>query len=84
MRLRRLIPTLCACLAFVGALSSYKNKETSERIVLDYANTELFESALNAGENTIGKTICFVVDTIKPDSAFGFNNWAGENLNFIS
>ncbi|MCQ2087058.1 MAG: hypothetical protein MJZ37_03190 [Bacilli bacterium] len=84
MRLRRLIPTLCACLVFVGALSSCGNKETTEKIVPDYVNAELFESALNAGEDTIGKTVCFVADTIKPDSAFGFNIWAGEHLNFIS
>ena len=84
MRLRRLIPSLCVCLAFVGSLSSCGNKGTMDRIVPDYANAESFESALNSGEDTIGKTVSFVADTIKPDSAFGFNIWAVDHLNFIS
>ena len=84
MRLFKIIPACCICFALAGFLSSCGDKDTSERIVPDYSTAEMFESALNSGEDTIGKTVCFVVDTIKPNSAFGFNIWSGEHLNFIS
>ena len=53
-------------------------------IVLDYENEKEFESALNAGEDTIGKTVKFKVDDINPESSFGYDLWAGEHLNFVS
>lgn len=31
-----------------------------------------------------GKTVCFTVDKLVPDSAFGYNLQAGEHLNFCS
>ncbi len=80
MRLQKYVSAISICLAFFGSLSSCNN----ERIVPDYASAELFETALNKKEDTIGKTVCFVADAIKPNSAFGFNIWAGEHLNFIS
>lgn len=80
MRLYKLASAINICLILTGALSSCSNN----RIIPDYASAELFETALNKDEDTIGKTVCFVADTIRPNSAFGFNIWAGEHLNFIS
>jgi len=54
------------------------------KIVADYGNAEVFEAALNKGENTEGKIVSFVADEIHPDSAFGYDIWAGEHLNFSS
>lgn len=52
--------------------------------VIDYGDAESFEAALNAGENLEGKIVQFVAKELHPDSAFGYNVWAGEHLNFIS
>lgn len=52
--------------------------------VIDYADSKSFEAALNAGENLEGKIVQFVAVELHPDSAMGFNVWAGEHLNFIS
>lgn len=62
--------TLCAC--------------GSKSIVVDYADAASFEAALNAGENLEGKTLIFEALELHPDSAAGYNVWAGEHLNFIS
>lgn len=53
-------------------------------VVLDYGDAESFEAALNAGENLEGKTVQFVALELHPDSATGYNVWAGEHLNFVS
>lgn len=53
-------------------------------VVLDYGDAESFEAALNAGENLEGKTVRFLAGELHPDSAMGYNVWAGEHLNFIS
>lgn len=50
----------------------------------DYENAEDFEAALNAGEELEGKIVTFTVREFHPDSAFGYNLWAGEHLNFCS
>ena len=52
--------------------------------VIDYESAADFEAALNNGEDLTGKTVTFTVKAIAPDSAFGFNLQAGENLNFCS
>lgn len=52
--------------------------------VIDYADAESFETALNNGENLEGKIVQFIVEELHPDSAFGYNLWAGEHLNFVS
>lgn len=57
-------------------------KEDTE--IINYADAESFESALNKGENLEGKIVQFVVGELKPNSAFGYNIWAGEHLNFVS
>lgn len=55
-----------------------------EEVVIDYADAESFEAALNNGENLEGKIVSFVVQELHPDSALGYNVWAGEHLNFVS
>lgn len=56
----------------------------SKSVVVDYADAAAFEAALNAGENLEGKTLIFEALELHPDSAAGYNVWAGEHLNFIS
>ena len=51
---------------------------------VDYEKVEDFEAALNAGEDLTGKTVTFTVLEVHPDSAFGYNLYGGEHLNFIS
>lgn len=51
---------------------------------VDYDTAEAFEAALNKGENCTGKTVTFIVTEFHPDSAFGYDMWAGEHLNFVS
>lgn len=55
-----------------------------EEVVIDYADAESFEAALNNGENLEGKIVSFVVQELHPDSALGYNVWAGDHLNFVS
>lgn len=50
----------------------------------DYENDSAFEEALNNGEDLTGKTVSVTVKELVPDSAFGYNIQAGENLNFCS
>lgn len=52
--------------------------------VIDYGDAWAFESALNNGMNLEGKIVRFIVRELHPDSAFGYNIWAGEHLNFVS
>lgn len=60
------------------------SKETTTNVnIINYADAESFESALNNGENLEGKIVQFVADELNPDSALGYNIWAGEHLNFI-
>lgn len=56
----------------------------SGNITPDYEDAASFEAALNAGENLIGKTVKITVNTLVPDSAFGYNIQTGEHLNFCS
>ncbi len=63
--------SLCAC----GGVS---------KVPIDYGDAAAFEAALNAGENLEGKVVQFTADEFHPDSALGYNVWAGEHLNFVS
>jgi len=54
------------------------------KVVADYGNAEAFEAALNNGENLEGKIVSFTAGEIHPDSAAGYDIWAGEHLNFVS
>lgn len=50
----------------------------------DYDDVVTFEQALDNGEDLTGKTVVVTVKEFVPDSAFGYNIQAGENLNFCS
>lgn len=50
---------------------------------IDYGDAEVFEQALNDGENCVGKVVQFKVDEFKTPLA-GYNLWAGKHLNFVS
>lgn len=52
--------------------------------VIDYPNAEALELAINAGVDVKGKTVTFVVQEFRPNSAFGYNLISGEHLNFCS
>lgn len=60
------------------------NSRKTTNIDADYSTAEDFEAALNAGEDTVGKTVTFYVLAYKPNSVLGPNLWAGEHLNFVS
>lgn len=59
-------------------------QEVKEDETIDYADAESFEAALNSGENLEGKIVQFVADELHPNSAFGYNIYSGEHLNFVS
>ena len=54
------------------------------KAAVDYETAQEFEAALNNGEDLTGKVVKFTVNTLVPDSAFGYNLQAGEHLNFCS
>ena len=56
----------------------------ASKVSIDYGDAESFEAALNAGENLEGKVVRFRALELHPDSAAGYDVWAGEHLNFIS
>lgn len=63
---------------------SSEGQASKETFEADYANIELFEAALNEGNDVTGKAVTFTIDKINPDSAFGHNLMAGEHVNFCS
>ena len=83
-----MISSLAACNVTKEAKENRETEETKETKenaeVINYTDAESFEAALNNGENLEGTIVQFVAGELKPDSAFGYNIWAGEHLNFIS
>ena len=77
---RLLLLLFSICIVF--SLSACSSTESSDHA--DYTSAESFESALNNGDNVIGKTVKFHADSLHPESLYGYNIWAGEHLNFIS
>ncbi len=75
-----LIVLLCLT-AFIGCDNS-SNDDYGD-IIVDYEDAELFEKALNNGEDTIGKIVKFRIDYIAPDYYLGTNYWSGEHLNMV-
>ena len=61
-----------------------RNNYKKQRFKTDYNDINEFESDLNEGKSMEGKVVSFVVDDIKPQSAFGYNLITGEHLNFVS
>ena len=51
---------------------------------IDYGDEASFEAALKQGENLEGKIVQFTAREFHPESALGYNLWAGEHLNFVS
>ena len=68
----------------VATEAQQKDASEPEEVVIDYGDAESFEAALNEGKNLEGKVVRFTAKEIHPNSAIGFNVWAGEHLNFVS
>ncbi len=68
----------------VATEAQQKDVSEPEEVVIDYGDAESFEAALNEGKNLEGKVVRFTAREIHPNSAIGFNVWAGEHLNFVS
>lgn len=81
---------VCIILASIAltacGTSDDEDEKTSEeeQVFIDYGDAESFENALNEGEDLEGKIVQFTVFELHPQSAKGYNIWAGEHLNFIS
>ena len=80
--------SLCACggseKQVVGADYADQLKEMQAgNYTVSYATAEDFENALNNDDDTLGKVVSFSVKDVKPDSALGYDLWAGEHLNFV-
>jgi len=75
-RFALILAALMLVFCFVGCGGS--------QVTIDYADAESFEAALNNGKNLEGKVVQFTADELHPQSAYGYNIWAGEHLNFIS
>ncbi|MBR5524103.1 MAG: zinc ribbon domain-containing protein [Clostridia bacterium] len=67
-----------------SSATSSTTSTTTKPMNYDYSNAESFENALNNGNQVANCIVRFEVKGYKSDSAFGYNCWAGEHLNFIS
>lgn len=72
------------CILIVTIIAVLLTSCSKSELVIDYFDAESFEEALNNGENLEGKVVRFVAKDLKPDSAYGYDIWAGEHLNFVS
>ena len=81
---RRIYKIMGMVMILALALALYSCGGASSKVSIDYGDAESFEAALNAGENLEGKVVQFTALELHPDSAAGYNVWAGEHLNFIS
>ena len=70
---------LCLCVGCVCLAC-----DSGRPVTPDYDSAAAYETALENGEDTLGRTVSFTVGEIKPDSLFGYDLWAGEHLNFVS
>lgn len=61
-----------------------ESSDDEEECIIDYGDAESFEADLNEGKNLEGKIVRFVAGELHPKSAYGYNIWAGEHLNFVS
>ena len=59
-------------------------QDSQQSYVVDYPDAASFEAALNSGKDVTGKIVTFRADELHPQSAYGYNIWAGEHLNFVS
>ncbi len=59
------------------------NIEKTE-VKIDYQQVTTFEADLNKGIDVKNKVVIITVDKLVPNSAFGYDIYAGEHLNFVS
>lgn len=71
-------------IVMVAGCGEGTEKKEKEKISADYGNAEAFEAALNNGDDVEGAIVVFEAGEVHPESALGFNVWAGEHLNFVS
>ena len=79
--MKKIIVTILLCVCLVGVFASCRD---NKKIVPDYINEEVYETALENGDYTTGKTVTFTVCDVKPNSMFGYNVCAGKHLNFVA
>lgn len=83
--MKNLKEIICLVIMVMMILSLSGCKESrAGREIIDYADAESFEAALNKGEKLEEKIVQFVAGEMKLDPTFGYNVWAGEHLNFVS
>lgn len=61
-----------------------KLKKKSKKKKTSIWSEKKFERALEEGKDMTGKKVKIKVTAVKPQSAFGYNLWAGKHLNFVS
>ncbi|MCR5503256.1 MAG: hypothetical protein K6F53_09620 [Lachnospiraceae bacterium] len=76
-KIMRMVGTMLALVLALGITGCGKTP-------IDYGDAESFEEALNDGEDLEGAVVRFEALELHPDSAMGYDIWAGEHLNFIS
>lgn len=64
--------------------STTETTTKKNNVKVDYPYEALLEADLNNGVDVVGKVVTFKADELHPDSAFGFNIYSGEHLNFVS
>ena len=72
------VAVMLSCLPFL--FSCDKEIESNA----DYKNEKVFEKALNDGEDTVGKSVQFLVKEVKYSPFQEYHIWSGEHLNFVS
>lgn len=61
-----------------------KNNTEKTEVKIDYQQVTTFEADLNKGVDVKNKVVIITVDKLVPNSAFGYDIYAGEHLNFVS
>lgn len=82
--MKRNIISIAIIMILMVIMTACGKTENEPEIKVDYNDATVFESELVQGADLTGKTVKVVVDNLEPQSAFGYNIWAGEHLNFVS
>lgn len=82
--MKRNIISIAIIMILMVIMTACGKTEKEPEIKVDYNDATVFESELVQGADLTGKTVKVVVDNLEPQSAFGYNIWAGEHLNFVS
>lgn len=75
---------ICMLLTLLLSLSLVACSQSKAYPEIDFGDEKCFEIELNLGTDCIGKIVRFTIIDVSPDSAFGYDLWAGEHLNFVS